>query len=249
MSTLVITTFSEDGYYLYGEKLIETWQQYWPANGYTLRIYAEHDLVVDDPRIEIINLNDVSPKLLAFKKNCNISLESETNKKLIHKIEKTVKWCHKVYAIEHALHSNHDYLIYLDGDTYTINNVHPGALESLSEKCLFSVHFERLKGMAHYETGLLIFNKHHEQIDDLKEHITSAYDTGEIFELPKSWDGFWFAVLHERRGYQVRDLAGGKFRGVFTNPVVKKILVHLAGNDKYEGQGFNTFSGKKILQN
>jgi hypothetical protein len=34
-----------------------------------------------------------------------------------------------------------------------------------------------------------------------------------------------------------------------TWPVVKKILVHLAGNDKYEGQGFNTFSGKKILQN
>ena len=74
MSTLVITTFSEDGYYLYGKKLIETWQQYWPASGYTLRIYAEHNLVVDDPRIEIINLNDVSPKLLAFKKNCNISL-------------------------------------------------------------------------------------------------------------------------------------------------------------------------------
>jgi hypothetical protein len=37
MSTLVITTFSEDGYYLYGKKLIETWQQYWPASGYTLR--------------------------------------------------------------------------------------------------------------------------------------------------------------------------------------------------------------------
>ena len=144
------------------------------------------------------------------------------------------------------MQSEHNCLIFLDGDTYTTNAVKPGVLEALSANSLFSVHFERLKGMAHYETGLVIFNKNHYQIEDLKKHLTSAYDSGEIFELPKSWDGFWFAELHSRRGYKVNDLAGGRFRGVFTNPVVKSILVHEAGNDKYQGHGFNTFSGRKI---
>ena len=144
------------------------------------------------------------------------------------------------------MQSEHNCLIFLDGDTYTTNIVKPGVLEALSAKSLFSVHFETLQGMPHYETGLIIFNKHHEQMSDLKEHITSAYDSGEIFDFPKSWDGFWFAILHNRRNYKVNDLAGGRFSGVFTNPVVKSILVHEAGNDKYEGKGFNTFSGRKI---
>ena len=250
MSTLVITTFSEDGYHLYGKRLIETWCRYWPATGYTLRLYVEHDLVVDDPRVEIINLNNVSTKLIKFKDYCNTQLSLleniKTNRKVRNKILKTVKWCHKVYAIDHALQSEHNCLIFLDGDTYTTNIVNPGVLEKLSANSLFSVHFENLQGMPHYETGLVIFNKHHPQIDDLKEHLTSAYDSGEIFDLRKSWDGFWFAILHRRREYIVNDLAGGCFRGVFTNPVVKSILVHEAGNDKYQGHGFNTFSGRKI---
>jgi|TARA_B110000305_G_scaffold44459_1_gene46865 hypothetical protein len=250
MTTLVVTTFSEDGYHLYGKRLIETWCRYWPTEGYTLRIYAEHTLEVDDSRVEVINLNEVSPKLLKFKDYCGRRMDSlsdiKANKKQRNKVLKTVKWCHKVYCMEHALQSSDNHLIFLDGDTYTINKINQGVLESLSSNSLFSVHFETLQGMPHYETGLIIFNKNHAQIDDLKEHITSAYDSGEIFEFPKSWDGFWFAILHERRNYKVNDLAGGRFSGVFTNPTVKPLLVHEAGNDKYEGKGFNTFSGRKL---
>ena len=251
MTTLVVTTFSEDGYHLYGKRLIDTWCRYWPTNGYTLRIYAEHNLQVDDHRVEVINLNEVSPKLLAFKDYCNARLDSiediKKNRKLKNKVLKTVKWCHKVYCMDHALQSEHDHMIFLDGDTYTKTNVPPGDLEALSDNSLFSVHFEKLQGMAHYETGLIIFNKHHEQMPDLKAHITTAYDSGEIFDFPKSWDGFWFAILHKRRNYKVTDLAGGVFRGVFTNPTVKPLLVHEAGNDKYDDKGFNTFSGRKNI--
>jgi hypothetical protein len=228
MTTLVVTTFSEDGYHLYGKRLIETWCRYWPTEGYTLRIYAEHTLEVDDSRVEVINLNEVSPKLLKFKDYCSRRMDSlsdiKANKKQRNKVLKTVKWCHKVYCMEHALQSSDNHLIFLDGDTYTINKINQGVLESLSSNSLFSVHFETLQGMPHYETGLIIFNKNHAQIDDLKEHITSAYDSGEIFEFP----------------------AGGRFSGVFTNPTVKPLLVHEAGNDKYEGKGFNTFSGRKL---
>ena len=92
MTTLVVTTFSEDGYHLYGKRLIETWCRYWPTEGYTLRIYAEHTLEVDDSRVEVINLNEVSPKLLKFKDYCSRRMDSlsdiKANKKQRNKVLK-----------------------------------------------------------------------------------------------------------------------------------------------------------------
>jgi len=244
MSTLVLTTFSEDGYHLYGKRMIDTWCQYWPEN-YKLRIYAEHDFTVDDPRVEVVNIHDASHDLVAFKQDAYNMANDETDKKKHNKIIKTVKWCHKVYAMADALRGNQDYTIFLDADTYTKNKVPAGQLESLAKNNLFSVHFEQLQGMPHYETGLIIFNMHHEQIEDLKKNLTSAYDTKEIFRMPKSWDGFWFAELHKRRKYQVVDLAGGRRTGVFTHPKVKDILVHEAGKKKYQGTKYNKYTGKK----
>jgi hypothetical protein len=245
MSTLAITTFSEDGYNLYGKKMIRTWLQYWPKS-YKLRIYAEHDLEVDDPRVEIVQLHEVSPALVKFKQTSQLMLEQTTDKKLRNKILKTVKWCHKVYAMGHALNKEtfYNYLIFLDADTYTKDIVPQGQLESLSEKCLFSVHFEYLHKMRHYETGLIIFNLKHQQINDLKEYITSAYDTLEIYEMPKGWDGFWIAEMAAQRGYHVEDLTQGR-RGIFTNPLVRDILHHDAGKDKYVGTNYNKFTGTR----
>jgi hypothetical protein len=223
--------------------MIDTWCRHWPKN-YTLRLYVEHELYVNDPRIEIVNLHQVSPRLVDFKERSYRLAENTKDKKKRNKILKTVKWCHKVYAMEHALHSNNDYLIFLDGDTYTRTTVPGGQLESLVGNNLFAVHFEHLQGMPHYETGLIIFNKQHSQIQNLKDNITSAYNTGEIFKLPKSWDGFWIAELHKRQNYQVLDLAGGRRSGVFTNPKVRGILCHDAGKKKYKGTKYNKYTGK-----
>jgi hypothetical protein len=241
MSTLVITTFSQDGYNLYGRRFVETWCEYWPED-YTLRIYAEHDLRVNDPRVEIVDLHSVSPDLVKFKKHGYAQAETAEDRKLRNKYIKTVKWCHKVYAIKHALDNDADCLIFLDADTYTKHTVAPGELEHLNSS-LFAVHFEHLKGMRHYETGLIIFDMHHPKMPTLKQHITEAYDSLEIYELPKSWDGFWFPELAARYNLPVTDLAKRK-RGVFCNPVVNKLLVHAAGNDKYKNTNYDKFSGK-----
>lgn len=243
MTTLVISTFSEDGYNLYGKRMIDTWCRYWPKN-YTLRLYVEHELYVDDNRVEIVDIHDVCPQLVDFKNKSYLKAENTLDKKQRNKILKTVKWCHKVYAMEHALQSNYDHIIFLDGDTYSKTTVPAGQLESLVGNNLFAVHFEHLQGMPHYETGLIIFNKRHSQIKDLQDNLTSAYDSGEIFKLPKSWDGFWIAELHKRRNYQVLDLAGGRRTGVFTNEKVRGILAHDAGKKKYQGTNYNKYTGK-----
>jgi len=248
MTTLVVTTFSEDGYHLYGKKFIDSWLTYWPSD-YVLWIYAEHDLIVEDPRVTVLDIHDTCHELVHFKSQCHEMLRNEHDKKKINRVTKTVKWSHKVYVMQHALQQDFDAVIFLDGDTRTISKVTPGELEYLSKNHLFSVHFEQLQGMPHFETGLIIFNKHHQQINDLIKNLTIAYNTLEILKLPKSWDGFWIAELTKRRNYQVLDLAGGKFRGVFTHPTVNKILRHDAGKKKYQGTGYNKYSGRKKSKN
>jgi hypothetical protein len=38
--TTCITTFSKDGYELYGHRMIETWLKYWPTD-FKLHVYTE----------------------------------------------------------------------------------------------------------------------------------------------------------------------------------------------------------------
>jgi len=237
--TTVITTFSKDGYELYGHQMITTWTQYWPSDC-KLKVYTEgYELKEKDPRISTVDLNKSCPRLLEFK---NKSLKLIDQKK--SRIDKTIKWCHKVYAIQHALDTQDDYLIFLDGDTYTKNNVNQNLAKNLVGSNLFSVHFENLKDGLHFETGLVCFNLRHEKINWLKNILTEAYDTLEIYNMKKTWDGFWFAYLYNKYSLPVRNLSE-KCTGVFCNPLVNNILVHNVGTEKYRKAGYDKFTGKK----
>jgi hypothetical protein len=237
--TTVVTTFSKDGYDLYGHKMISSWIKYWPSN-YTLKIYTE-DFLIDekDPRIIEVNLNQVCPELLEFKKK-----SAELSNQSSSRIEKTIKWCHKVYAMKHAMYSADDYLMFLDGDTYTINPVPETIAEQLVTDKLFAVHFEILKHGLHFETGLISFNLKHNQATWLREILTTAYDSLDIYNMEKTWDGFWFARLYSENKLPVVNLSTN-CSGVFCNQLVKNLLVHNVGTAKYRQAGYNKFTGRK----
>jgi len=244
--TTAITTFSKDGYELYGHKMIETWIQFWPETS-KLIVYVEgFNLVEKDPRITEIDLESVCPDLVTFKKNSGLLLEkNKENKRERHRIQKTIKWCHKVYAMKHALNCLDDYVIFLDGDTYTKAYVPPHFSKILVEDNLFAVHFENLKNGLHFETGLVIFNMNHSQLGWLRENLTSAYDSLDIYNMKKTWDGYWFAHLYQVYKLPVKDLAGNN-RGVFCHPVVNPILAHNVGVKKYTNAGYNEYTGRKL---
>lgn len=237
--TTVVTTFSKDGYDLYGHNMIETWIKYWPSS-YRLVVYTENYSIDEkDPRITEINLLEVCPKLIEFKVKSRLMTDQKKSR-----IDKTIKWCHKVYAIQHALSLDEDYLIFLDGDTYTKNNVPKDLSKNLVEDYLFAVHFERLKDGLHFETGLICFNLNHDKISWIKNILTDAYDTLEIYKMKKTWDGFWFAYLYSKYNLPVRNLSD-KCVGVFCNPLIKNILVHDVGTGKYRNAGYDKFTGRK----
>jgi hypothetical protein len=237
--TMVITTFSKDGYDLYGHKMISTWIKFWPTN-YKLIVYSENFSIEEkDPRVSEVNLLEVCPRLIEFKKRSHQLTDQKKSR-----IDKTIKWCHKIYAIQHALAFDDDYLIFLDGDTYTRNKVEADLSKNLVENYLFSVHFERLKDGLHFETGLVCFNLTHTKISWLKDILTSAYDSLEIYKMKKTWDGYWTAHLYQKYDLPVKNLSEN-CSGVFCNPLVKNLLVHDVGTKKYSHAGYDKFTGRK----
>ncbi len=247
--TIAITTFSVDGYELYGKRMIETWLKYWPDN-YRLVVYTEgYNLEERDKRLLELDINQACPDLEKFKTESKKLINDPENKKLQNRVSKTIKWCHKVYAMEHALKNNlTDYLIFLDGDTYTKNIVDADLAAKCTKNHLFSVHFEKLKHGLHFETGFISFNKKHRQMPLLITEMLKDYNNLNIYKHQKTWDGYWFAHLYATFKLDVLDLSKGASPGVFGNPLLKGTLVHEAGNDKYKNSGYNynRYSGRKI---
>jgi hypothetical protein len=247
MNTVVITTFSIDGYELYGRRMINTWLKHWPKN-ISLVVYTEgYELEETDSRLSSIDINQACSNLDQFKKDSKNLIKDPTDKKMVNRIAKTIKWCHKVFAMHHALNTTQsDYLVFLDGDTYSKNPVPSSIAAQLVNNHLFAVHFEKLKHGLHFETGLISFNLKHPQMSILKDILISEYVTLEIYNHKKTWDGFWFAYLFKKYNLDVLDLSGGISTGVFTNKLINNLLVHEAGNKKYIGKNFDRYSGRKI---
>lgn len=244
MSTTVVTTFSIDGYELYGKKMIDTWLKYWP-NNISLTVYTEgYTLTENDSRLAALDINYCCPTLNKFKEE-SLKLIDPNNKKTKSRISKAIRWSHKVYAMSHALNNcNTKYLIFLDGDTYTKNTVPATLAESLVKNHLFAVHFEKIQGMLHFETGLICFNMNHPQIEILKRELQKGYDTMKIHSIHKPWDSFWLVYLYQTFNLDVLNLAINSYQ-VFGNPLIKNILVHDVGKEKFHNKNYDKYSGRK----
>ncbi len=245
MKTKVITTFSIDGYELYGKRMVNTWLKYWPSD-INLTVYTENfNLDEKDNRLKELDINVHCPQLQIFKEK-SLQLIDPSNKKTKSRVSKAIRWSHKIYAMAHALQEKTDYLIFLDGDTYSKNFVPSNIAEQLVRTHLIAVHFEVLQHMLHFETGLTVFNCNHEQMPLFKNELQKGYDNFDIHKLPKPWDGFYIAYLSTKYNLDVLNLSKNT-HGVFSNPLVKPILAHNAGKDKFKNSSieYDKYSGRK----
>lgn len=247
--TTVITTFSKDGYELYGHRMVSSWIRYWPET-FNLIVYTEdYELEEQDSRIVSLDINQSCPNLKKFKnKSFEKINEQSNNKRWIRRIEKTIKWCHKVYITSHALRNlKTDYLIYLDGDTWTNDTISDTIARDLIGDQLLGVHFETLSFGLHFETGIIVFNNNHEQKDLLSKIYQSGYDDLTIYDLEKTWDTFWLMHLWKTYNLDIKDLAENKESYIFGNPLIYNKIKHNVGTKKYSQAGYNKFTGKKKI--
>lgn len=121
MKYTVCTTFNQQGYNVYGRRMIDTFVKTWPQD-VELWVYVEgFSMTSPAANVRVLDLHASSPELVAFKQqwqhvpkaNGNPGPGSESK---AYKWQ-AVRFSHKVYAIFHAARAvNSDWLIWMDGD-------------------------------------------------------------------------------------------------------------------------------------
>ena len=216
MKIAVVTTFHEEGLKKYGQKMINTFCENWPAE-VVLHIYPENcnPGIRDHSHVTLKRLEEL-PDLMAFKDrwqnvpkaNGDVSADPVRSKR--KDAGKGFKWhavrfAHKVYAIFHcAQETDADILIWMDADTICHS---PITLKDLyrmiptdSELCYLG-----RKGK-YSECGLYSMNLRSQNIQNFLKEFQRMYDDAEngIFLLDEWHDSFVFDAVRIKFPYMLQ---------------------------------------------
>ena len=216
MKIAVVTTFHEEGLKKYGQKMINTFCENWPAE-VVLHIYPENcnPGIRDHSHVTLKRLEEL-PDLMAFKDrwqnvpkaNGDVSADPVRSKR--KDAGKGFKWhavrfAHKVYAIFHcAKETDADILIWMDADTICHS---PITLKDLyrmiptdSELCYLG-----RKGK-YSECGLYSMNLRSQNIHNFLKEFQRMYDDAEngIFLLDEWHDSFVFDAVRIKFPYMLQ---------------------------------------------
>ncbi len=222
MKIAVVTSFSQRGYEVYGRRMIETFDKYWPAD-IPLYVYYEGDKPEDaSERATWMPLDDDEDRARFMAKHRDHPIDYR---------RQPVKFCHKVFAVT-AAPRDADWLIWLDGDVDTVAPVtHEFLAKVLSDGV--AVYMGR-DWWIHTEAGFIAYrlNEHGRAfLDDLR----SYYTLGTVLTLPQWHDCMAFDHLrrtYERAGHEFRDL-GANYHGpgldVMPHTALGAVMRHYKG--------------------
>lgn len=163
MNIAVITTFPDSSWDVYSKKMLESFTKYWPAD-IPLLIKLDDDRLVPDVQ-RLLRENDAIA--VGWEKEHADFVARNKDKDTDDYRKQPVRFCHKVFALKHALDAVNRqkaveaaprYLIWLDADVVTTKQV---SIEDI-KKCLpkegDAVAYLGRKDWDHSECGWLAFD-------------------------------------------------------------------------------------------
>jgi len=231
MKVKVVTTLHEDGYKIYGKNL-GTWSNFFPQD-WTLEYYAENHTPDLNARFTVKDFNKSCPDWDEFYNYVKLQTVDLTDKKKINWYKKALRWSFKMYTILDSLKNSQErYLIWIDADASVYNNVNLNwILNSLKNHCL-AAKLEKIKNVPHIESGILIFDRQHTDINKIINWIEKGYLHKQIFNEPKAWDGFWLAKMIQTQ--EINWVNKDLFKG---------IMIHSKGDKKFHSK-YDSRSGR-----
>ena len=209
MKYTVITTFNESGYKQYGQRMIETFLQTWPAE-VTLVVYAEDcDVAESAPNLVVHDIS-VADALTTFKANwqgvprANGNVMDDPVRSKRRDAGKGFKWdavrfAHKVYSIFHCAKTiNTNWLLWMDGDTVCHS---PITLTDLERLCPPNRDLCFLGRRGKYsECGLYAMNLANPDTKTFLQRFQRMYDDAEggIFKLDEWHDSYVFDAVRKQ---------------------------------------------------
>lgn len=253
MKISVVTTFNEQGYNKYAQRMIRTFLENWPKE-VMLYVYAEDCCVLETAEnLTVLDLNDSSPELVKFKKTWKDVPKANGKEELPPIVENkkeqrglgfkwnAVRFSHKVYAVFHcAKKFESDILIWMDADSVCHS---PISLMQIQLFCPLSVDIAFLGRQSLYtECGLYYLNLTSKRTRDFLSEYQKMYDNAEngIFTLDEWHDCEAFDHVRKNMPSLVeldwaRDLDVNELHPL-VNCFWGQFIDHLKGNRKSVGQ-------------
>ena len=271
MKIKIITSYKPGTWKQYSQKGIESMAEQFPKE-IDLVVYAEepkpeckHD------RIKWIDLNSAEPNLFAFKERhkndpvANGKLQTipggvrrhpelqtkgglDKNKESF--LWDAVRFSNKVFCIVNAVRNSpaHDYVIWLDADTFTFRPVPVNFFEQLCPSDTMLTYLGRenpkLKDGGRYpECGFVCYNLRHPETQNFINAWENLYVTDNVFKILEWHDSFVFWHLtkkfREEKNIKVNDIGywiGVKGHHVFVNSQLGLYIDHMKGDRKGKGR-------------
>lgn len=235
-----ITTFSKNGYEVYGKTWIESFSMFVKDNtDITADIYVDFTLEVKDDRINLIDYNQAIQHHKSWLTEFDTKYkQSRYNKKM------AMRFSYKSFVMQHALNTTGCYLIWLDGDcVFKPEQDYSKFAEELLNGKFIAVQREINNGDDHCESGIVIFDTDHSDKHKFLNQFVNNYKIENIIGMTSPYDGF--IIYKSLSGIDYVDLNDGYGRGgiqsdpneTFLHPEINKRFLHnigITGKSQYE---------------
>jgi len=245
----VVTTFHQPGLEQYGQRMIDTFEQFWPAE-VDLIVLAENCTPrTTRPNTRVVNLLEASPDLRAFieRHKDNPLAHGRAGPPEVFNPKKQFRWdavrfCYKVFAKSVAADMiDSGWMIWIDADTITHS---PVSLQFLGNVCPHNAFVSYLgRGEKyHSECGWVAYNLDAPECRQFIRDFVYMYNTDRIFQEREWHDSYIFDVIRKQfqgrckfhnlnPSWEDKGLAGHPF----INSELGKYMDHVKGERKKEG--------------
>lgn len=238
-----ITTFSKNGYEVYGKTWIETFTKNVKDDNVSVDLYIDFPLKISDSRINLIDYESAIPNHKNWLKDFNFRYNGAVyNKKM------GMRFSYKSFVMQYALENNSNcYLIWLDGDCiFKENQSFVNFQELILNNKFIAVQREHVGGDDHCESGFVLFDTDHSSKSKFLNQFIHNYKIENIIKMDSPYDGF--IIYKSLNGIEYSDLNDGYGRGgiqsdpneTFLHPELNKRFLHnigVTGKSQYSEWG------------
>lgn len=227
-----ITTFSKNGYDVYGKTWLESFRQNVKDENITVDLYIDFNIPSQE-KINKVNYDEAIPHHKDWLKEFETKYTGGSfyNKKM------AMRFSYKAFVMQHALKNNdNSYLIWLDGDCIfkQEQDFSTFPLSLLNDKFI-AVQREHNGGHDHCESGIVIFDTMHKDKDQFLNQLINNYKIENVITMSQPYDGF--LIYKSLNGISYTDLNEGYGKGgiqsdpneTFLHPELNKRFLHNIG--------------------
>ncbi len=249
----IATGFSPEGYKLYGKNCIQSILKFWPKDVHILIYLESYKHVVTygtkDDRIKHVLISEIDSlnKFLEYAKD---KPEANGTGRISKWKEKEIKagysyrfdaykFCKMAfYARDAANRCDTEYLIWLDGDTVTFNDVPDSFIENLMPKKKICAYLGR--GKKHSECGFILFRL--PEALQICNQYAEYYQSLNVFSLKEWHSSFVFDTVISSVDQKLLHNMTPSGRGhVWFQSPLCRYIDHLKGNRKHIGYSKERF--------